>query len=80
LANNEYYPTKYIQKQLSNVHGTKIMNGSLRVAQDVREHNAASHNNKYSMKTVNECIGDFGRAGATIFSTLGLTMASGKWH
>ncbi len=42
-------------------------NGSLRVVQDFREINAVSHENRYSMKTVNECIGDIGRAGSTIF-------------
>jgi hypothetical protein len=32
--------------------------GTLRVVQDFRELNAASHDDRYSMKTVNECIGD----------------------
>jgi hypothetical protein len=42
-------------------------NGSLSVVQDFKELNAASHDERYSMKTVNECIGDIGRARSTIF-------------
>jgi hypothetical protein len=52
--------------------------GRLRVVQDFRELNAASHDDLYSMKTINECIGDIGRAGSTIFSTLDLTY--GFWQ
>jgi hypothetical protein len=52
--------------------------GSLRVVQDFRELNAASHDDRYSMKTVIECIGDIGRAKSTIFSTLDLT--HGFWQ
>jgi hypothetical protein len=44
--------------------------GSLRVVQDFRKLNPASHDDRYSMKTVNECIGDIGRAGSTIFFLL----------
>jgi hypothetical protein len=32
--------------------------GSLRLVQDFREHNAASHDDRYSMKAINEYIGD----------------------
>ena len=54
-------------------------NGSgLRIVQDFRELNAHSHIDKYSMKEISECIGDIGRAGSTIFSTLDLT--SGFWQ
>jgi hypothetical protein len=31
--------------------------------------NANSHTDKYSMKSVEDCIGDIGRSGSTIFST-----------
>ena len=50
----------------------------LRIVQDFRELNNHSHIDKYSMKEINECIGDIGRANSTIFSTLDLT--SGFWQ
>jgi len=50
----------------------------LRIVQDFRELNNNSHNIKYSMKEITECIGDIGRANSTIFSTLDLT--SGFWQ
>ena len=34
--------------------------GSLRVVQDFRELNANSQDDRYSMKDINECIGDIG--------------------
>jgi hypothetical protein len=52
--------------------------GSLIVIQDFIELNAKSMDDSYSMKDVNECIGDIGRAGSSIFSTQDLT--SGFWQ
>ncbi len=43
--------------------------GSPRYVLDFRKLNANSHTDKYSMKSVEECIGDIGRSGSTIFST-----------
>jgi hypothetical protein len=53
-------------------------NGGLRLVQDFRALNAQTHTDKYSMKDVNECIGEIGRSGSTIFSTIDLT--SGFWQ
>ena len=53
-------------------------NGGIRLVQDFRALNAQSHLDKYSMKDVSECIGDIGRSGSTIFSTLDLT--GGFWQ
>jgi len=50
----------------------------LRIVQDFRELNNHTHSDKYSMKEIHECIGDIGRSGSTIFSTLDLT--SGFWQ
>jgi hypothetical protein len=52
--------------------------GGVRVMQDFRALNANSHDDRYSMKNINECIGDICRAGSTIFPTLDLT--SGFWQ
>jgi hypothetical protein len=52
--------------------------GGVRIVQDFRALNAKSVTDKYSMKDINECIGEIGRAGSTLFSTLDLT--SGFWQ
>jgi len=48
------------------------------VVQDFRALNANSHDDRYSMKNISECIGDNGRTGSSNFSTLDLT--SGFWQ
>jgi hypothetical protein len=50
----------------------------LRIVQDLRQLNQHSHIDKYSMKEINECIRDIGRASSSIFTTLDLT--SGFWQ
>ena len=44
--------------------------GSLRVVQDFRALNANSRDDRCSMKDIHECIGNIGRSGSTIFTTL----------
>jgi hypothetical protein len=48
------------------------------IVQDFRQLNQHSHIDKYSMKEINECIRDIGRAYSSIFTTLYLT--SGFWQ
>jgi hypothetical protein len=50
----------------------------LRIVQDFWQLNQHSHIDKHSMKEINECIGDIGRANLSIFTTLDLT--SGFWQ
>ena len=52
--------------------------GTMRFVLDFRALNARSHDDRYTMKDVSECIGDIGRAGSHIFSTLDLT--AGFWQ
>ena len=52
--------------------------GTMRFVLDYRALNANSLDDRYNMKDVSECIGDIGRAGSTIFSTLDLT--AGFWQ
>ena len=52
--------------------------GGLRIVQDLRKLNAQSHEDKYSMKDISECIGEIGRANSTLYSTIDLT--SGFWQ
>ena len=40
--------------------------------------NSHSYIDKYSMKEINDCIGDIGRVGSILFKTLDLT--SGFWQ
>ena len=53
-------------------------NGGIRLVQDFRALNAQTHIDKYSMKDVSECIGEIGRSGSSIFSTIDLT--GGFWQ
>ena len=53
-------------------------NGGIRLVQDFRALNAQTHVDKYSMKDVSKCIGEIGRSGSTLFSTLDLT--GGFWQ
>jgi hypothetical protein len=50
----------------------------LRIVPDFRQLNQHSHIDKYTMKEINECIGDISRANSSIFTTLDLTL--GFWQ
>ncbi len=52
--------------------------GNVRLVQDFRALNNESFTDKYSMKDVSECIGEIGKSGSTIFSTIDLT--AGFWQ
>ncbi len=52
--------------------------GNVRLVQDFRTLNNQSFTDKYSMKDVSERIGEIGRSGSTIFSTIDLT--AGFWQ
>ena len=56
----------------------KKKDGGLRIVQDFRAINQQTLVDKYSMRDVQECIDEIGRAGSTIFSTIDLT--SGFWQ
>ena len=58
--------------------GHIIKNGNLQLVEDFWTLNSHSHIDKYPMTDVRECIGDIGRAGSTVFSTLDLT--AGFWQ
>ena len=53
-------------------------NGGIRLVQDLQALNAETHIDKYCMRDVTECVGEIGRSGSTIFSTLDLT--TGFWQ
>ena len=53
-------------------------NGGIRLVQDFRTLNAETHIDKYCMRDVMDRIGEIGRSGSTIFSTLDLT--AGFWQ
>jgi hypothetical protein len=46
---------------------------------DFRKLNSNSHTDKYSMKSVEEYIGNIGRSGSTMFSTLDLSSGFGSF-
>jgi hypothetical protein len=52
--------------------------GNVRLVQDFRALNNESFTDKYSMKDISECMGEIGRSGSTIFSTIDLT--AGFWQ
>ena len=52
--------------------------GGLRIVQDFRALNQKTLVDKYSMRDVQECIDEIGRAGSTIFSAIDLT--AGFWQ
>ena len=52
--------------------------GGLRIVQDLRKLNAQTHEDKYSMKDISECIGEIGRSNSIYYSTIDLT--SGFWQ
>jgi hypothetical protein len=52
--------------------------GTKRVVQDFHSLNSNTYVDKYSIKDIQECISEIGRAGLTIFTTLDLT--SGFWQ
>ena len=48
-------------------------NGENRYVLDNRALNANSHDDRYTMRTVDECIAEIGKSGSTIFSTMDLS-------
>jgi len=65
-------------KYNSPIFAVSKKNGGIRLVQDFRALNAATHVDKYSMKDVSECIGEIGRSGSTLFTTIDLT--GGFWQ
>jgi hypothetical protein len=52
--------------------------GGIRLVQDFRALNSQTYTDKYSMRDVQDCIDEIGRANSNIFSTIDLT--SGFWQ
>ena len=52
--------------------------GGLRIVQDLRQLNKNSHEDKYAIKDVQECVDVIGKSNSRIFSTM--DMASGFWQ
>ena len=65
-------------KYNSPIFVVKKKSGGLRIVQDFRAINAETLVDKYSMRDVQECIDEIGRAGSSIFTTIDLT--SGFWQ
>jgi len=80
---DEWLKLRVVQKMHSPYNSpifciTKKQGQGLRIMLDFWQLNQHSHINKYSMKEINECIGDIGRANSSIFLTLDLTL--GFWQ
>ena len=72
MVKNGHNSTFQQQVQQSNFCGPKE-NGENRYVLDYRALNANSHDDRYTMGTVNECIAEIGKSGSTIFSTMDLS-------
>jgi hypothetical protein len=72
MAEDRNHPPKPIKIQQS-LFIVPNKDGSLRIVQDFCLLNAKCYKDRYSMKDINECIGDMGCAGSTIFTTLDQT-------
>jgi hypothetical protein len=77
MVKNWSHKTYLFSVQLSYLRCSQ-KDGSPCYVLDFQKLNANSHTDKYSMKSVEECIGDIGRLGSTIFSTLDLSSGFGQ--
>jgi hypothetical protein len=78
MAETRSCPEIRLVVQLPPFCASKKQGQGLQIVQDFQELNQNSHIDKYSMKEITECIGDIGQANFKIFSTLDLTLDSGK--